>query len=86
MELFNGKAMCSACHLSRGTGSHCFTDFTYDNLGVPKNLENPVYAYTPTFIDLGLGGFLKSAGYPYAGRVGQAQGADPSQRRPAQRP
>ncbi|MEJ2264716.1 MAG: hypothetical protein P8X95_14830, partial [Anaerolineales bacterium] len=35
-----------------------FTDFTYDNLGVPKNPENPVYDYDPGFVDWGLGGFL----------------------------
>lgn len=34
--LFNGKAQCNACHTS--TGKHAlFTDFTYDNLGVPEN-------------------------------------------------
>ena len=60
MELFNGKAMCSACHLSEGPAP-LFTDFTYDNLGVPKNLENPVYDWLdPGFIDPGLGGFLMS--------------------------
>ena len=42
LELFNGKAMCSACHLSEGPAP-LFTDFTYDNLGIPKNPENPVY-------------------------------------------
>ena len=41
-----------------------FTDFTYDNLGVPKNPENPFYTGNPNFVDLGLGGFLQSAGYP----------------------
>jgi cytochrome c peroxidase len=36
------------------------TDFTYDNLGVPKNPENPFYASNPSFIDEGLGGFLST--------------------------
>jgi cytochrome c peroxidase len=47
-----------------------FTDFTYDNLGVPRNPENPFYHMTPNYnpdgedwIDFGLGGFLMSAGY-----------------------
>jgi cytochrome c peroxidase len=40
-----------------------FTDFTFDNLGIPKNPENPVYNVDPDFVDLGLGGFLKKAGY-----------------------
>jgi cytochrome c peroxidase len=57
--LFEGKANCKACHPSSGH-LPLFTDFTYDNLGVPKNPENPVYNYDPTFIDLGLGGFLET--------------------------
>lgn len=42
-----------------------FTDYTFDNLGIPKNPENPFY-YQPDnadgkkWIDPGLGGFLKS--------------------------
>lgn len=55
--LFQGKGKCKLCHTSRGTNP-LFTDFTFDNLGLPKNPENPVYAYNPTFIDHGLGGFL----------------------------
>ena len=47
-----------------------FTDFSFDNLGVPKNPENPFY-YLPrkfnpdgvNFVDYGLGAFLKNAGY-----------------------
>jgi cytochrome c peroxidase len=74
LSLFNGRAMCSACHLSApGPNGEppVFTDFTYDNLGVPKNPENPFYGMPPIwnpdgadFVDLGLGGFLMSAGYP----------------------
>jgi cytochrome c peroxidase len=37
-----------------------FTDFTYDNLGLPRNPANPVYAADPAFVDRGLGGFLDS--------------------------
>jgi cytochrome c peroxidase len=55
--LFQGKGNCKACHVSNGPDA-LFTDFTYDNLGVPKNPENPVYSYDPTFVDMGLGGFL----------------------------
>jgi cytochrome c peroxidase len=73
LELFEGKAMCSACHLSEpGPNGEppLFTDFTYDNLGIPRNPENPFYTM-PAFInpdgyaftDWGLGGFLKSAGF-----------------------
>jgi cytochrome c peroxidase len=73
LELFEGKAMCSACHISQpGAGGEppLFTDFTYDNLGVPKNPENPFYhmprKWNPSgedWVDLGLGGFLMAAGY-----------------------
>jgi cytochrome c peroxidase len=55
--LFQGKGNCKACHISSGK-QPLFTDFTYDNLGIPKNSENPVYDYDPNFVDLGLGGFL----------------------------
>jgi len=66
LDLFEGKAMCSNCHPSaRGPDDELplFTNFTYDNLGVPKNPDNPFYnlpkAFNPlgsAFIDLGLGG------------------------------
>ncbi len=64
-KLFNGKAKCANCHVPP-----LFTDFTYDNLGVPRNPENPFYnepAWNPlgeAWVDVGLGGFLKAAGYP----------------------
>jgi cytochrome c peroxidase len=57
LALFEGKGQCQVCHPSSGKKA-LFTDFTYDNLGLPKNPENPVYAYNPAFIDPGLGGFL----------------------------
>jgi len=60
--LFNGKGKCSKCHISNGQ-QPLFTDFTFDNLGIPQNPENPA-GVAPGFIDPGLGGFLKSAGYP----------------------
>ena len=63
-ELFQGKAKCSACHIMEGN-QPLFTDFTYDNLGIPKNLENPATIDDPTWADPGLGGFLKSAGYTW---------------------
>ncbi|HEX5043638.1 MAG TPA: cytochrome c peroxidase [Candidatus Polarisedimenticolaceae bacterium] len=43
-----------------------FTDFSYDNLGIPRNPENPFYnepEFNPegaSWTDLGLGGFLQS--------------------------
>jgi cytochrome c peroxidase len=77
LALFEGEAMCSACHPT-GTSSDptdfesAFTDFTYDNLGTPRNPENPFYGMDEEFlddgtpinpdgiewIDPGLGGFL----------------------------
>jgi cytochrome c peroxidase len=73
-ELFTGeRAKCSGCHIADRdpSGGHpLFTDFTYDNLGVPKNPANPFYSMPrkwnplgPAWIDLGLGGFL-SQSYP----------------------
>jgi cytochrome c peroxidase len=57
--LFVGKGKCNFCHTGVGPRA-LFTDFTYDNLGLPKNPENPVYNSYPDFVDFGLGGFLTS--------------------------
>lgn len=67
-KLFMGKAKCVACHVVDWTEASetvvvpawspdgmippLFTDFTYDNLGVPKNEDFPL---TGAGIDLGLG-------------------------------
>lgn len=60
--LFNGKGRCSACHPSSsadGKTPPLFTDFSYDNLGVPRNMEYPFYSMTPSpYPDLGLGAIL----------------------------
>lgn len=68
LAMFKGKAKCAACHTLDGPqgGAPLFTDFTYDNLGLPRNPDNPFYAagpYNPQgidWVDLGLGGFLAS--------------------------
>lgn len=60
--LFLGKGKCARCHTLDGKNP-LLTDFTFDNLGLPQNPENPA-GMAPTFVDSGLGGFLKSAGYP----------------------
>jgi len=62
------KGNCAACHPSKPNTDNTpplFTDFTYDNLGVPRNPENPFYYLPPEFnpdgvgfVDLGLGGVL----------------------------
>lgn len=59
LTLFQGKAQCSACHTVSGT-KPLLTDYTFDNLGIPKNPENPMLVKDPTFVDPGLGGFLKT--------------------------
>jgi len=52
LALFNnpGKGNCTACHPSQrqGYSEHpLFTDFTYDNIGVPRNWNIPANAVTP---------------------------------------
>lgn len=73
LKLFEGKGKCAECHPSkRGpkAAPPLFADFTYDNIGIPKNPKNPFYAmpsqWNPegaAFVDTGLGGYLKEAGY-----------------------
>ncbi len=67
-NLFKSKGKCANCHvLDPGPDGEppLFTDFTFDNLGVPRNPENPWYdqaAFNPEgdrWVDLGLGGFLE---------------------------
>ena len=70
LSLFKGKGKCDKCHLSKpGPKGEppMFTDFTYDNLGIPKNPDNPFYTQPSwinpdgvNWIDKGLGGFLLS--------------------------
>jgi len=62
LALFRGKGGCTACHPANGKQA-LFTDFTYDNLGVPANPENPALIADPTYVDGGLGAYLKSVGY-----------------------
>lgn len=66
-NLFWGKGKCNKCHTVNPRGKPAlFTDYTYDNLGVPRNPENPFYTeleFNPlgaAWIDFGLGGFLQS--------------------------
>ena len=67
LALFTGKGKCSGCHAISGTRP-VFTDFTYHNLGLPKNWENPFLSLPPEFnpagtayIDRGLGAIKGSA-------------------------
>ncbi|MFZ1318094.1 MAG: cytochrome c peroxidase [Candidatus Nitrotoga sp.] len=59
LKLFNGKGNCAACHTSEATRNKngelmlpLFTDFTYDNIGLPRNVKIPNNPEP----DLGLGG------------------------------
>jgi cytochrome c peroxidase len=68
LELFAGRGKCSACHpLDKGPHGEAplLTDFTFDNLGIPRNPENPWYraASNPAGVawaDHGLGAFLST--------------------------
>jgi cytochrome c peroxidase len=68
--LFASKGLCSRCHSlsSEKGGPPVFTDYTYDNLGFPKNPKNPFYKQGKTYnpdgdkwVDKGLGGTLETA-------------------------
>jgi cytochrome c peroxidase len=71
LALFNdpAQANCASCHsLKPGSkGYPLFTDYSYDNLGIPRNEENPFYNnldYNPegaAWVDLGLGGYQGDA-------------------------
>jgi len=65
LKLFKGKGKCSACHTLDGSSDGpAFTDFTFDNLGIPPNPENPFYAMVdvnpqgPNWVDIGLAEFI----------------------------
>lgn len=72
-SLFNdaAKGNCAACHTvvpAPGAGKSLFTDFSYDNLGVPRNPGNPFYRQEARFnaagegwTDRGLGVETKAA-------------------------
>jgi cytochrome c peroxidase len=70
LQLFGGKAGCAGCHPHRPSrgAPPLFTDFTFDNLGLPINPANPFYRDTVSspkgmqWRDEGLGGFLKTSG------------------------
>lgn len=77
LHLFGGKANCSSCHPHQ-TGSDgsppLFTNFTYHNVGAPRNPAHPFYhadaSVNPDgtkYRDLGLGAILKDAAH--AGKV-----------------
>jgi cytochrome c peroxidase len=70
LNLFKGKGKCSACHvLDEGPDDAPpqLTDFTFDNLGLPRNPANAFYGQEANpaglaWVDEGLGAFLASRG------------------------
>lgn len=67
LSLFMGKAKCARCHVAQPNRSGLkplFTDYSYDNLGIPRNPANPIYTSSwinsqgKQWLDLGLGGYL----------------------------
>ena len=69
MMLFKTKGLCAECHIldSEDGLPPLFTDFTYDNLGAPRNPRNPFYTQDKEinplgdkWIDEGLGAFLRT--------------------------
>ena len=75
MKLFQDttRAMCGNCHLitpDAASGKILFTDFSYENDGVPKNTYNPFYtipnSFNPlgtSYIDFGLGDFISDSDF-----------------------
>lgn len=68
LALFEGKGQCAVCHPS-SPGPYdrppLFTDYTYHDLGVPPNPDNPFYGMPmrlnyagDRFVDLGLGAVI----------------------------
>lgn len=71
LAIFEGKGRCTGCHPSAagpGGALPLFTDHTYENVGVPRNPDNPFYDLPAEFnprgeswVDLGLGLVLGDA-------------------------
>jgi cytochrome c peroxidase len=69
LVLFNTKGFCLKCHVLTSVNGKppVFTDYSYDNIGVPKNPQNPFYGQAKKYnsegknwVDKGLGGFLET--------------------------
>jgi cytochrome c peroxidase len=68
LMLFVTKGKCAECHVLTSVNGQppLFTDFTYDNLGAPRNPDNPFYTlgaeWNPDgqdWVDKGLGSYLE---------------------------
>ncbi|HFB64000.1 MAG TPA: cytochrome-c peroxidase [Aeromonadales bacterium] len=57
LDLFKGRGKCTECHTldpDPVTNRPMLTNYTYSNIGTPKNPDNPVYSSDANYIDLGL--------------------------------
>jgi cytochrome c peroxidase len=72
--LFTGKGDCNRCHTEKSENGTppLFTDFSYHNIGTPKNNSSAA----PSSIDYGLGGFLQTLGpsHPWYKLAGENMG------------
>jgi cytochrome c peroxidase len=91
LKLFNNSTTgkCANCHIPP-----LFTDFSYDNLGIPKNLMNPFYYEYKwngmgggiSWIDYGLGGFLATTNYSWSAEANNGKHKVPTLRNVDKRP
>jgi cytochrome c peroxidase len=70
LVLFIDKGLCAECHVLTSVEGRppVFTDYTYDNLGIPRNPDNPFYKMPAElnpdgerWVDRGLGSFLEES-------------------------
>jgi len=70
MDIFNGRNRgdCRRCHSTGNNNTEVFSDFSYRNLGIQRNENNPFYTLDASlnpdgvlFTDFGLGGVLNDA-------------------------
>jgi cytochrome c peroxidase len=64
LSLFDDK--CASCHPSTGESDSpaLFTNFNYENLGIPENPDNLFYKKNPAGVFEGLAGLLKTSLIP----------------------
>ena len=71
LVLFEGKAKCALCHVTDPDPIKkkvLFTDFTYDNIGIPRNPNNPYYNQSgnlegSNYLDLGIGSIVSQSSH-----------------------
>lgn len=64
LSLFSGRGKCTHCHsLAGGKKPDVFSDFSYHNIGLPRNNEYPFNLDPNPVADLGLGAVLNNKKY-----------------------